>query len=244
MLADFTFLSNSSRIRLDLVIEEGIYSSVSLDEEPALVVRIDPGIERFADRLAELMVKDRSVNLVLPAKSLPGGFAGDYSSGPLTHTGLGMELVSRLPGFAAASLAEVVDIRDELSRSLARFRWAVAELAEHRAGGIDATESIWLSAVEPALQELDEAVAENRYLRRLTEHLMSPTDGIATIAGVAVGLSTLSGVPEMMAAGLSIALPAFRAGWDRRLGAERIMQHKLFFLYGVRHRLSSSARDR
>jgi len=239
---DFQLLGGSARVRLDLILEDGVYRSVDIDGEPALVVQIDPGMERFAERIGELIVADEGLNLVLPARGLSAGFIQEQGLGRRGHMGLGMELVSRLPGFGSATLAEVLDIRDELANSLARFRSALIELSAHRQEGGNEIESIWLAVVEPALQELDEAVDENRYLRRLTERLLNPADGITSLAGIAVGFSALHGVPEMMAAGLSVALPAFRAGWDRRLGTERLKQHRLFFLYGARQRIGRSER--
>jgi hypothetical protein len=239
MVDDFQVMVQSKQVRLELIVEEDVYSSIYLrDGEPALLVRINPGMEQYAARLAELLVQNPHLNLILSTSDLSDRPLPRSRSTAMNHTHLGIELLSRLPGFESAPLSEIIDIREELSGSLVRFRAAMVELAEHSEDEVGAIESMWLAVVEPALLELDEAVGQNRYLRRLTERLLTPADGLSSLAGVTVGISTLHGVPESLAAGASVALPALRAGWDRRMSRERMKQHRLLFLYDLRNCLN------
>lgn len=231
---DWTTLHQSGAIGLDLVMEEGTYQSITLeDNEPALLVRIDPGMERFGERLGQLM-SDGTAHLAMPADSTA---FGQQATSKRTHAGIGLELLSRLPRFEEVSLEETLDIRDELAGPLTRFRAAVVELAEGDESGAS-IETIWLSMVAPALQELDESVEQNGYLRRLTERLLGSGDGMMSMASIAIGISALHGIPEMLAASLGLALPALRAGWDRHVSAQDISKHRLYFMHEVKRRFT------
>lgn len=239
---DYAVLHKPGLVGLDLVLEDGVYQEAILEgDEPALVVRIDPGPDRWVERLAELAQTEPGSHIVLPV----GGPLADALAPEAWHkaTGtkraslLGLEFLSRLPRFSGASLDEILDIRVELEPSLVRFRAALVELARAASESPPDIESIFIGQVEPAIAEILEATSQNRYLRRLAERLLSPTDGLVSFAGLGVTVTTLGGVPEIVATAVAMSMPFLRAAWDRKLHREDQEKHQFFFLYGVRHSL-------
>jgi hypothetical protein len=87
--------------------------------------------------------------------------------------GVASEFITRVPTFPQASVAEILDIRGELSAPLARFRAAVGRFATGVASGAHDADfaaevaDFYLEEVEPALQEIREAVESNAYPKRL-----------------------------------------------------------------------------
>jgi len=184
MARDYSVLHKPGLVGLDLVLEDDVFQQVTLEEdEPALIVRIDPGPRLWVERLSELVQAEPGVHVVLPvggpvADELAGGRRPDSAAKGGSLLGLG--LLGRLPGFSGASLEEILDIRAELEPSLVRFRAAVVEVARAASESAPDVESVFMTHVEPAIAELGEATSQNRYLRRLAERLVSPTDGLVS----------------------------------------------------------------
>jgi hypothetical protein len=224
-------------MRLDLVFEDDVFADVSLPGgEPALIVRINPGVELFTDRLKDLVLTDPAPTLMLPASQSQVSARSTTRVKDL-NADMALRLLSRLPGFRDVSLEEVIDIRSQLGEPLTRFRSAVVDLSSDDLASSNDFDVAWMSNVAPALQDIDDLVHENHYLRRLVEQLMSPTQGAVTVAGVVIGVAALRGTPEFLMAGLTAMMPPLRAAWEKRLGSENLSKQRFFFLYEISKRI-------
>jgi len=247
MVHDFEDLGASDSIELELVMEEHVYELATLkDDEPALLVHVDPGIELYAQKTAELLSAlplSYPLFATSPAVETLGGTATmEPSKGRATQAGIASAMLQRLPTFSRASLAEILFIRRELETPLQRYRSAIAELAEGRSAETDEAieeqaEQIWIRSVAPTLVEIHELVDQNSYLRRLADHAMTRPDGLIGLAGIAASMATLHNVPQFLTAGLSALLPAMRAAWSKYLNDESLSQHRLYLLYQVERAL-------
>jgi hypothetical protein len=237
--ADYQALhARTGPVQLDLVVENDVFTDAILDDgEPALVVKLDPGIEEFTKRLSQLMLSEHGRALVLTVPSLLRTNLGLPAPIRERSGEVALSLLSRLPGFAGASLADIVDIRSELGVPLTRFRAAVVQLSTDDIGSAEDVGVLWTATVAPALQDIDDLIHDNRYLRRLFEQLLNPTQGAITVAGVVAGVAALRGVPQLLMGGLTTLMPPVRAAWQRHLGEENLRKQRFFFLHEVKKRL-------
>jgi hypothetical protein len=250
MVQDFEDLTRSDAIALEVVIEENVYDTVTLEhDEPALQVRVDPGIALYAQKLAELLSAS-SLNYPLFATSSAVDPLGDTATrGPsvarATQASIASDMLQRLPTFSRASLSEIVSIRRDLQTPLQRYRSAIGELASAAEGDEEVrerAERVWIQSVAPTLVEIHELVRQNSYIRRLADHLIARPDGLLGLAGIAASIAALNSVPQFLTAGLSILLPPMRAAWSKHLTSESLSQHRLYLLYQVDRALKDARR--
>jgi hypothetical protein len=71
---------------------------------------------------------------------------------------------------------------------------------------------------------------------KLTNRVLGSTDGLIAAAGVVVGVGASHMTPQVLAAGATTLLPAFRAAWDKHLTEKNTRTHKLFFLHQLGQR--------
>jgi hypothetical protein len=157
--------------------------------------------------------------------------------------------MGHLPAFERASIAEVLDVREELRAPLVRFRGAMITLertiesAAYEADFVDRVDELYREQVAPALQEIDERVRDNVYLQRLIGELVPELKAIMgsilTIGTVAAadlpiliaGVATSLGTRSVIAA-------AVAAAEKRRQEGKAISQHTLYFLYRTQQLLT------
>jgi hypothetical protein len=159
-------------------------------------------------------------------------------------------LFTRIPTFNAASLDEIIDIRADLGPYISGFQKEILSLSITM---LDIAESdfdfeverLLIEKIQPQLDELDQRIQENRYLRRLADAVASDWKSTAALAGLVVGASVGSatgGYGSLLAALLgsgAVAGPTVKALRDRFLAAEAIRQHRFYFLHQVTERLGS-----
>jgi hypothetical protein len=156
-------------------------------------------------------------------------------------------LLGHLPRFKAASLDDVLGIRESLSDSLPRFRQGIHGIAKEFSGKpgetttFDEIDDAWRATVAPSLKEIEELANENRFLRSLkvaglsnTESLFGGGLGIVTamstgMGGVATALSGLIGT------GLGISASAARQRIESR---SEVRTHQFYLLHQVDKLLS------
>lgn len=167
--------------------------------------------------------------------------------GRTRHVGLAERLLTRLPVFPEATVAETLDVRGDLHRHLARFRQAISEFSDAIASAPwDAdfrteAERVYIREVAPAVRDVEDAIAGTGYLRELAARyadrpaLLAPLaapvlsialagpDVLANAVGVAMGLGSVG----------ANALTAWHAAKDKRREAEA---HRLFFYYAATRR--------
>lgn len=162
------------------------------------------------------------------------------------HGALAFELLRRLPLFEEASVEEILDARRELEGPLVRFRGAVAGFSEGIASaGWDAdlpleAEHVFLKEVEPAVQELREAVEESASLRELATRAVRPADLATGLTLTVVGAEHLPGAAAVgLGAAVAVAGTVRGAYQDWHKQRREIEGNRMFFYYGAAERLAS-----
>jgi hypothetical protein len=248
MVQDFQELGGSGAIELELVMDDSVYEMATFEHgEPALLVRIDPGVELYAQKTAALLTASPfsyPIFSTSAAANTLGSRATTQSSRSRTsQASIASAMLQRLPTFSSASLSEIIYIRRDLQAPLQRYRSAIAELATAHIPETDEAieeqaEQIWVQSVAPTLLEIHELVRQNSYLRRLADHLIARPDGLIGLAGIAASLATLNSTPQFLTAGLSILLPSMRAAWSKYLNKESLSQRRLYLLHEVDRKLN------
>jgi hypothetical protein len=146
-----------------------------------------------------------------------------------------------LPSFPLAHIDVVLDIRKELEGPLTRFRGALAELtasmeaAAHDEAFTGELRDLWVTKVEPAMQEIRDLIDQHSFLRELIGQVTSAKDWAAT--GLALAAAKEIHAPDILAFGTAVALPTVRAAWERDKARRAVQGHQFYFLHGVQQRL-------
>ena len=145
-------------------------------------------------------------------------------------------MLQRLPLFEEATVAEVLDIRRELEGPLRGFRLAVSDFSRQiRSAGwepafSEEADALFREKVQPEIEQIEEAVRENRPLdalaRRVVRHGATRTTFGAVIGSVS-DLSVLAGI----AIGLGSA--GVQAYLDQQERLREIQDKQLYFYDGV-----------
>lgn len=148
--------------------------------------------------------------------------------------------MQQLPAFPAATVAEILDIRDELRSPLVRFRSAIIEMerlidaAAYEPDFAAEVEDLFNERVAPALAEINELIRDNASLRQLVGEAIADSKTILS-AVLTLGVTTSADFPTLVAAALDVAVPVAavtaRAAWTQSVGAREIERRQLFFLY-------------
>jgi hypothetical protein len=152
------------------------------------------------------------------------------------------DFMGRLPAFPAASVAEILDIRNEIRDPLVRFRAGMVEVTQGLAVAAYETsfsgdvEQIYVAKVAPALLEINEAVRTNRYLRELLGEAITDMKTIIA-AGLTLGFMGTADLAPLIAGGAAAATAAMTAAWNTAAKRRRIRQQQFYFLYGTQELL-------
>lgn len=158
--------------------------------------------------------------------------------------------MERLPAFPDASMQEILDIRERLRPPLVRFRAAMIEMerlidaAAHEEEFEAEIADLYLEKVAPALQEIDEAVQDDKYLRQLAGALVDDAKTYVS-GGLSLAVAMFAQVPDLVAVatglGVGAATAALQAGWRSAGGRQQTERHQLFFLYKLGGLLETKA---
>ncbi len=115
------------------------------------------------------------------------------------HMALAGDILSRLPHFCGATLAEIIDIRRELEKPLKRFRRAMLDYSDRiscapweEAFNAE-TDRVFIREIEPAVLELEEAVKSKPHLQALGgRYLRNRKDFIVPVVTPPVAAPVLS----------------------------------------------------
>lgn len=213
---------------------------------------VDPMVDELVRRLASLMsgtdraypLFDEGMSQLVSAGVREGLFQFEHSVDARNRqAAIASGMISMLPAFPSATVREILDIRQELARPLIRFRAAVVEFArEISASAFEAAfphefVDLYVERVAPALEEIQDAVRANNYLRRLTEEALTSPTALASGA-IALGATTLADIPAVVSGAAAASAPLLRAAWTQHLNAGLLRQHRLYMLYRVNDRLS------
>jgi len=228
---------------LDEAIQAGVLS-IGLVAEA--VEGADAIPDAFVDELA-MAVKDKTatplfddgtsvlVREMIEANrfSLP-----ELSARRAAKAGIASGLVGQLPTFPTSTMAQVLEVREELAKSVAPFRKAVARLAERvesRAYEADFPEEVvdlYRDEVAPAFVEIESELKRGR----VAEALGTAASG-APAPIVSYVVSTVTHLPASVAAALIVGSWTAAAGatwFQRHSGREdHARQNGFYLLYGA-----------
>lgn len=207
-------------------------------------------VDLFLDRFAEVVngdgnfvMLDRHAGRVFTDLQALGRFEVKPGARRRSHeASTANGLLGQLPNFRAASLDDVLGIRETLSDALPRFRGGVAELAatfESDMGApatFDEIAEAWRAQVAPSLREIEERTLDSRFLRSL---LATGLGNGSTLIGGGIGVATaLSSEMDGLAATISTAVGASlgvaSAALKDALAARRdVKRHKFYLLHQV-----------
>lgn len=150
-------------------------------------------------------------------------------------------LVVSIPNFPAASVDELLDVRERVRPHLARFRKAVMDFEDQLDSDVagadfDAVVSELVAReVDPALEELTQSLRDNGAIQALSRGIPITSGSLLMLgASVALGAPDIAGIIAT-ATGLSTAAAREiqrRFKWD-----ERRRKHQLFLLFDARRAL-------
>jgi hypothetical protein len=204
--------------------------------------------ESFMRRLQDLLADplayplfDEMVGEVVRSHVAEGLFeVGGVSRRRGKRVSAATQFMEGLPSFPAASVAEILDIREELRKPLTNFRAAVAEMerliqsAAYDADFAQEVDDLYIEKVAPALQEIAELVQDNGYLRQFMIAAVGDAKAMLT-AVLTMGVAALVGIPDLAAAALAAGVPGgaavLRAAFAKTAGTRDVEGHHLFFLY-------------
>src|SRR5690606_21871851 len=167
-------------------------------------VQLDDLLEHWVDRLVELVRQphgfplfDRTTGGFLKSLQSEDDFElSTVSTQRTRHVSTATGLIDRLPSFPMASVADIVQIREELLPWLTAFKTAVHRLSKEMVSSpLDTEEfshemaSIWTFEVEPALDDLREQIRGNRYLAELARVTLNNAGSLFTHGGVLLGVA-------------------------------------------------------
>jgi hypothetical protein len=154
------------------------------------------------------------------------------------------DFISRLPAFPAASVKEILDIRNDLRDPLVRFRAGMVGVtrmlnaAAYEAPFSGEVEQVYVEQVAPALAEISEAVKDNKYLRELLGEAVTDMKTIAT-AVLTLGITRTANLTPLIAGGAAAATAAVTAAWNTAAERKRIRSQHFYFLYETQRLLES-----
>jgi len=167
---------------------------------------------------------------------------------------LNTELLHSLPAFSRAGLEEVLEIREDLTPHLVRYRATVGEMSTELTSAAHDLEfsaevgDLLRQRVEPALLEIAEGFNESRRARRVIGEVTTSKEGIGCLGITPTVLLTLAhlditGLTAAFASvGSTVPLVATALNAAKNAGRERrqLRRHGLFLAYDAQRRLSAN----
>lgn len=235
-LSDAGFDQLSSAFRADLLRVDGFDVTVTdfegayMDELQRLLT--DKSIYPVFDESMGSLVR----SAIAEGRIDPGRFGPTRSA----NASLSERFLAQLPTFPAASVDEVVGIRDDLRGPLARFRSELTTIVTDLSTNAwdedfgDFAQQAWVQRAAPAIREIEELAQERKLLVTYGPEAIGATGAIAGLyAGVSTG-SLTAGI-GMAATGGVAAL----AGQRKRQSVNKVIRaNPYFFLYDTNDRLS------
>jgi hypothetical protein len=161
---------------------------------------------------------------------------------PGAIVGLTSDVISRLPLLDHATVAEVLNLRNELSGPLIRFRLEVKDLAVliTRDDTWDRFSELWAQAMlrqrlEPVVSEIREKIARNKRLRLIEDEPPSTSDTVVARPALGALVSTVDILSREMAKAIGIAAGAETAAEEAYLrwreGQRHVEGNRLLLYY-------------
>lgn len=180
----------------------------------------------------------------------------DSEKAKITHVGLVDNYLQRLPSFEEASFDELIDIKNELSKPLVRFRSKMISYSEEIKSlpwdkdFENDCNALFLKEIEPSLLEIEEATQNNSFKSNLGSKFLTQEGTWKSYSGIVVGIAT-TGVIAMLndfsldnysiltGAAASI-LPKFvEACYVHEKNKSDIENNELYFYYKAKNKLEN-----
>jgi hypothetical protein len=152
--------------------------------------------------------------------------------------------MGRLPTFPDATVDELLDIREELTGPITRFRGAMVTMGRTFTADAwepdfgDQVHDAWVETVQPAVLDIEEAVRQDKSLRTRAAGLAGGLNtSVPGLMVVGAGILDHASDTSLAGAGLSIAAPVLQAIRDHRASSAEIRTRPFYFLYGLRRSL-------
>jgi hypothetical protein len=159
---------------------------------------------------------------------------------------LAADLFARLPIFEGATMAEILDIREELDQSLCKFRSAMITFSDSiKNASWDKdfpaeAEGVFRRHVAPAILDLEEQVKSNTFVSKFMRELSTRSFQVGTaITGSAAASALIAQMSSLPLAEIAtLAIPvitiggvAYKAYDDFKSEERSAEQNNLFFYY-------------
>lgn len=237
---------------------------LTLTPMPVLGTDTDELVRHHVDRLKRLMRKGKNVHLVLD-EDTAGLARAMHDEGKITVTesaanrmkrALTSEgLLDRLPAFPDTPLDELIDMRNDLTEPLTRYRREVDDLSRTIANGPlnddirDEIGDLYENQVAPALDDLREQYAEHGLAREAARGLLMDVKAFvyaigspAAVLGVAEA-AHLSAVSQAVLTGGAVGAvtgqQAISAAIKTRDARRKVRSAGLYYLLEIDHRTRS-----
>lgn len=214
-------------------------ASAGDDSEELITEYLDVIGQAVAEGVSYPLLDDLTGNLIRASIAEGKLEVPDLAVNRGKHAGLMSDLLGRLPLFDQASVQEVLDIRKELERPLVRFRAAVSKYSDTMGSAqwdkdfpLEA-EKIFVTEVQPAVLEIEDAIKSNHYLFQLASRYANKHETLA-IPVLAVFMAQFSSLPEIVSLAMGTAAVAAQIVDVYREWKEKqreIEKNQLFFYY-------------
>lgn len=166
---------------------------------------------------------------------------------------LGTGILARLPAFPSVPLDEIVDLRNDLTEPLIRYRRKVSHLrGELQTGPFDQhieaeIDSVWRNEIDPAIVEIREAMAGHGLIREVLRsaggNLGDFVKGVGLPAGLTVFSADMLDLNTALSKGLAgaaaTAPTVAKAVLSRQAVRAKARTHDLYYLYEVNRKFGS-----
>ena len=169
-----------------------------------------------------------------------------------THVGVASCALEKLPSFDLASVAEILEIREELAGPLVRFRGAMTEFtgdvknAPWEDGFERDVETVYQEKLKPAIAEIEEQVRSSSFLKLFGKNILANAWMVGA-APLTVLVSQPGDFRQMTALALAgaagggitaIAKAGGAANRERHKQLKEAQDHEVYFYYEAGNRLS------
>jgi hypothetical protein len=236
---------------LGVGLDEAILAATGREGDNDAEVRrfVDQVRERLADRRTRLVFDDGAGELMQELLA-DGTISADKVALSLAGKGaLGTGLVARLPAFTTVKMDELLEMRADLSPSLARYRSAVSEFS----GAVSSlagdrlraeVDGVWEEKVAPAIVEVESLLHDHGLVRELAKGVRQDVGRyLAALGGCWIGVAAVSDLGHLATSALAATPEVAHAvgnAWQRSLEGKRDAEvNQFYYLYAANKRLES-----
>lgn len=165
----------------------------------------------------------------------------------ITHAGLTDNYIQKLPSFSEASMDELIDIKNELSKPLTRFRGKMLEYSESIQSMPWDTdfesecELLYNKEVVPALLEIDEITKDGSFIKNLGRKFLTDEGVWKSTGGLVVSIAAggvisalnnaISSDTAMMVTGGAYAATKIASAYEEYTANKREIERKDMYFY-------------